>query len=85
MKARAVAVGGALLALLASAHRHALTAEVAFYCLSLRKNCADACAGNEDNAYQLILCFQLVFAAVLSAQYNLQALTALGVQVHENR
>ena len=38
MQARAVALAGALLALLASAHRHALTAEVEFYWLSQRKN-----------------------------------------------
>ena len=77
--ARAVAaVAGALfacsahrLALLASAHRHALTAEVEFYGLSLRKNCADACAGCNDCLTVGLVFPARFFAAVLCTQTEL--------------
>ena len=54
---RAVAVAGALLALFASTHRHALTAEVEFYCLSQRKTSrslftrATTCNDNTETAW----------------------------------
>ena len=77
---RAVILAGALLALLASTHRHALTAEVEFYWSSQCKNCADACACNETMPSRRSCVLQLFIAAVLSTQIELHTLTALCVK-----
>ncbi len=76
MEPRAVSIAGALLALLASAHRHALTAEVAFLLLVSSQELAQRLHLQRGQCSSCSISWscvlQLVLAAVLHSESSMQ-------------